>query len=318
MFTCYCNLRSTVTVVERLRYGNITLYNNIYHHIDRYLQLTVGLIAVGTFNNSAWIPCSTTRPPCRTAIASAFWTVLMRCAKIMMVFRIICRILSSASWTMRSDSFSTAEVASSGSRRWGSILQHRSGNFFVFAVFDAAWTFSLHCYIRWPAQFSAVATLSDPRWPGEIPTRVLARVSPKSGCETHPCTPLTQNRFFSPRNEMFPFPRHITGLSVAAVAILLCEWPRSQYTLNRQMDYTLSLIKEESRARKLLPELRSAFAFAPPVWRGWTFVLLGCILLRGLFHCRPQIHESGVRRPSFGRIGSTHIHLQYGWLRRTT
>ena len=74
--------------------------------------------------SSAWVPSSTIRPFCTTAILSAARTVLSRCATTTVVRPSIRP--SSALCTTRSDSASSAEVASSSSRILGSLMMARA------------------------------------------------------------------------------------------------------------------------------------------------------------------------------------------------
>mmetsp|Transcript_27110 Transcript_27110/g.72793 ORF Transcript_27110/g.72793 Transcript_27110/m.72793 type:complete len:192 (-) Transcript_27110:189-764(-) len=69
----------------------------------------------GSSRSSSWVPLSTTAPSWITAIESALRIVESRCAIVTVVRFCFAMISSSAACTMRSDSLSSADVASSSS-----------------------------------------------------------------------------------------------------------------------------------------------------------------------------------------------------------
>mmetsp|Transcript_71924 Transcript_71924/g.153738 ORF Transcript_71924/g.153738 Transcript_71924/m.153738 type:complete len:89 (-) Transcript_71924:305-571(-) len=66
------------------------------------------------------------RPPFTTTIMSAFLIVESRCAITIVVRFCFVMISSSAAWTMRSDSLSSADVASSSSMIAGFLMRARA------------------------------------------------------------------------------------------------------------------------------------------------------------------------------------------------
>mmetsp|Transcript_23442 Transcript_23442/g.60301 ORF Transcript_23442/g.60301 Transcript_23442/m.60301 type:complete len:175 (-) Transcript_23442:614-1138(-) len=76
--------------------------------------------------SSVCVPCSSTRPTPTTAILSALRTVESRWAITMVVVWCCLRSLSSAACTIRSDSLSSADVASSSSSTDGRLSRARA------------------------------------------------------------------------------------------------------------------------------------------------------------------------------------------------
>mmetsp|Transcript_121413 Transcript_121413/g.302980 ORF Transcript_121413/g.302980 Transcript_121413/m.302980 type:complete len:107 (+) Transcript_121413:103-423(+) len=77
-------------------------------------------------SSSSCVPFSTMRPPLTTTIMSAFLIVESRCAITMVVRFCFVMMSSSAACTMRSDSLSSADVASSSSKIAGFLMSARA------------------------------------------------------------------------------------------------------------------------------------------------------------------------------------------------